>query len=80
MPFTGTAAGSSQESADLLYNLSVLWAEAESGLLTVEDELKRRKKLLGIAEKAANRIQNARRKGPDERPARAAVTCAQRSA
>ena len=45
------------ESADLLYNLSVIWAEAGIRPGDVADELRRREKLMGIAEKLPKRIQ-----------------------
>lgn len=61
-----------QESADLLYNLSVLWAEAGIRPADVEDELKRREKLLGIAEKLPKRIQKREAKGAGRKTARAA--------
>jgi len=40
-----------RESADLLYNLVVLWVEAGVTLQDVWDEMDRRERLLGIAEK-----------------------------
>jgi phosphoribosyl-ATP pyrophosphohydrolase len=40
-----------RESADLLYNLVVLWVEAKVTLQDVWDEMDRRERLLGIAEK-----------------------------
>ncbi len=39
------------ESADLLYNLAVIWAEAGIKPSDVSEELARREKLMGIAEK-----------------------------
>ena len=40
-----------RESADLLYNLVVLWAEAEVRPSEVWDEMLRRERMMGIAEK-----------------------------
>ena len=40
-----------RESADLLYHLVVLWVEAGVALQDVWDEMDRRERLLGIAEK-----------------------------
>src|SRR6201995_1896525 len=40
-----------RESADLLYNLTVLWASAGVGAADVWAEMQRREHLLGIAEK-----------------------------
>src|SRR3954462_15671207 len=40
-----------RESADLLYNLVVLWAEAEVRPQEVWDEMLRRERMMGIAEK-----------------------------
>jgi phosphoribosyl-ATP pyrophosphohydrolase len=40
-----------RESADLLYNLVVLWVEAKVTLQDVWDEMDRRERLLGMAEK-----------------------------
>jgi phosphoribosyl-ATP pyrophosphohydrolase len=40
-----------RESADLLYNLVVLWVEAGVSLQDVWNEMDRRERLLGIAEK-----------------------------
>src|SRR3954468_17187366 len=40
-----------RESADLLYNLVVLWAEAEVRPQEVWDEMARRERLFGLAEK-----------------------------
>jgi phosphoribosyl-ATP pyrophosphohydrolase len=40
-----------RESADLLYNLVVLWVEAKVTLQDVWDEMDRRERLMGIAEK-----------------------------
>jgi phosphoribosyl-ATP pyrophosphohydrolase len=40
-----------RESADLLYNLAVLWAAAGIRPADVWDEMERRERLLGIAEK-----------------------------
>jgi phosphoribosyl-ATP pyrophosphohydrolase len=40
-----------RESADLLYNLVVLWVEANVTLQDVWDEMDRRERLMGIAEK-----------------------------
>lgn len=43
------------ESADLLYNLAVIWAEAGIRPSDVGEELLRREKLMGIAEKLPKR-------------------------
>ena len=55
------------ESADLLYNLTVIWAEAGIKPSEVTDELKRREKLLGIAEKLPKRIQRREANGKTEK-------------
>jgi len=47
-----------EESADLLYNLVVLWADAGINPADVWDEMERRRMMMGLAEKlpkAANR-------------------------
>jgi phosphoribosyl-ATP pyrophosphohydrolase len=53
-----------RESADLLYNLVVLWAEAEVRPREVFDEMARRERLFGLAEKVPKRLveTNGRRK------------------
>lgn len=60
-----------RESADLLYNLAVLWASVEVEPKAVWKEMQRREKLYGIAEKLAKQrsLTKARRKIP--RPAAA---------
>lgn len=45
-----------RESADLLYNLVVLWVEAKVTLQDVWDEMDRRERLMGIAEKMPKRL------------------------
>lgn len=50
------------ESADLLYNLAVLWAEAGVRPCDVEEEIRRRERLFGIAEKLPKRSQKAHRR------------------
>jgi len=56
-----------RESADLLYNLTVLWASAGVKPEDVWHEMERRERLLGIAEKtaesAAQAAENPRRTG-----------------
>jgi phosphoribosyl-ATP pyrophosphohydrolase len=49
----GSRAGLVGESADLLYHLLVLWADAGIAPADVWDELKRREGVSGIAERAA---------------------------
>jgi phosphoribosyl-ATP pyrophosphohydrolase len=54
-----------RESADLLYNLTVLWVSAGVRPEDVWDEMKRRERMLGIAEKLPKNLpidQNVRRK------------------
>ena len=45
-----------RESADLLYNLVVLWVEAGVTLQDVWDEMDRRERLMGIAEKMPKKL------------------------
>lgn len=47
----GDADGVVRESADLLYNLSVLWVAAGVSPQQVWDEMDRRERMLGLAEK-----------------------------
>lgn len=57
------------ESADLLYNLAVLWAAMGVSVAEVEAELARRERLFGIAEKLPKReagLQKARLKLPGD--------------
>jgi phosphoribosyl-ATP pyrophosphohydrolase len=53
-----------RESADLLYNLVVLWTEAGVRPQDVWDEMARRERLFGLAEKLPKKFQEsgARRK------------------
>jgi len=51
-----------QESADLLYNLVVLWVAAGVKPHHVWDEMKYRERLMGIAEKLPKNEKNGRRK------------------
>jgi phosphoribosyl-ATP pyrophosphohydrolase len=53
-----------RESADLVYNLVVLWAEAGIGPQDVWDEMARRERLFGLAEKVPKKFAetNSRRK------------------
>lgn len=53
-----------RESADLLYNLVVLWSEAGIRPQDVWDEMERRERLFGLAEKLPKKLQEngARRK------------------
>lgn len=53
-----------RESADLVYNLTVLWAAVGVKPDEVWKEMQRREKLYGIAEKLSKRPAKARRKGP----------------
>ncbi|MGZ8310125.1 MAG: phosphoribosyl-ATP diphosphatase [Rhodoplanes sp.] len=55
-----------RESADLLYNLAVLWASVEVEPKAVWKEMQRRERLFGIAEKLAKQrgLLKARRKIP----------------
>lgn len=48
---TGRRAEAIQESADLLYHLVVLWVEAGVSVKEIWNEMDRRERLLGIAEK-----------------------------
>lgn len=50
------------ESADLLYNLAVIWAQMGIKPSDVEDEMHRREQLYGIAEKLPKRAQKPVRK------------------
>ncbi len=53
-----------RESADLVYNLVVLWAEADIMPQDVWDEMARRERLFGLAEKVPKKLaeSNGRRK------------------
>jgi phosphoribosyl-ATP pyrophosphohydrolase len=53
-----------RESADLVYNLVVLWAEADITPQDVWDEMARRERLFGLAEKVPKKLaeSNGRRK------------------
>jgi phosphoribosyl-ATP pyrophosphohydrolase len=53
-----------RESADLVYNLVVLWAEADIRPQDVWDEMARRERLFGLAEKVPKKLaeSNGRRK------------------
>ena len=53
-----------RESADLVYNLVVLWAEADIKPQDVWDEMARRERLFGLAEKVPKKLaeSNSRRK------------------
>ena len=53
-----------RESADLLYNLVVLWSEAGVNPQDVWDEMARRERLFGLAEKVPKKLNeaNGRRK------------------
>jgi phosphoribosyl-ATP pyrophosphohydrolase len=53
-----------RESADLLYNLSVLWVAAGVHPQDVWDEMERRERALGIAEKLPKSAGNKSRKAP----------------
>jgi phosphoribosyl-ATP pyrophosphohydrolase len=61
-----------RESADLLYNLTVLWASVGVEPKNVWKEMHRRERLFGIAEKLAKQraINKARRKPPSRTAAR----------
>jgi phosphoribosyl-ATP pyrophosphohydrolase len=61
-----------RESADLLYNLAVLWASVEVEPKDVWKEMQRRERLFGIAEKLAKQrsFLKARRKLPPANAAR----------
>jgi len=48
-----------RESADLLYNLVVLWAEAGVRPQDVWDEMARRERLFGLAEKLPKRVRSS---------------------
>jgi phosphoribosyl-ATP pyrophosphohydrolase len=50
-----------RESADLLYNLVVLWVEAGVSLEDVWNEMDRRERLLGIAEKMPKKLMTSTR-------------------
>ena len=51
-----------RESADLIYNLVVLWADAGMAPRDVWQEMDRREKAMGIAEKVPKRLPVVRRK------------------
>jgi len=60
-----------RESADLIYNLTVLWAEAGVRPEDVWREMARREQLLGIAEKlpkSSSKLPKAAPAGPARRP------------
>jgi phosphoribosyl-ATP pyrophosphohydrolase len=61
-----------RESADLLYNLAVLWASADVEPKAIWKEMNRRERLFGIAEKLAKQrgLMKARRKAVPRRAAR----------
>jgi len=61
-----------RESADLIYNLTVLWTALGLTPADIWQELERRERLYGIAEKLPKRIATARRKTPRRAPAAAA--------
>lgn len=52
---TGDTAGTVRESADLLYNLVVLWVELDIDPEDVWAEMRRREELMGMAEKLPKR-------------------------
>ena len=64
-----------RESADLLYNLVVLWVASNVQPKDVWKEMNRRERLFGIAEKAA---EEAGRGAGKARRKRAAAKCARR--
>jgi phosphoribosyl-ATP pyrophosphohydrolase len=61
---TGEREAVVRESADLLYNLVVLWVAAEVNPEEVWDEMSRRERLFGLAEKVPKKLvdTNGRRK------------------
>lgn len=60
------------ESADLLYNLSVLWVECGVTPAEIAQEIARREEVYGIAEKIPKEAKRSRRARP--RPLRAGFT------
>ena len=64
-----------RESADLIYNLVVLWVSCRRQPDDVWDEMERRERLFGIAEKLPKSILDARR-APQSGRARSSGACA----
>ncbi len=62
-----------RESADLIYNLVVLWVSAGVHPQEVWDEMNRRERLLGIAEKLPKKRANALPRRPEPAPRRKVV-------
>src|ERR1700750_1597775 len=62
-----------KESADLMYNLVVLWVSAGVHPKDVWAEMERRERLFGIAEKLKKGLPDAAKKGLAEAPARRKV-------
>ena len=67
----GDRVGVIEESADLVYNLAVLWAEAGVTPDEVWAEMDRRERMLGIAEKLPKQDPSRTRAAPASSPAAA---------
>ena len=70
---------SARESADLMYNLVVLWVAAGVRPDDVWAEMDRREQLLGIAEKVPKRLLESPELAPQLAPRRKVVALASRS-
>ncbi|MGY4304097.1 phosphoribosyl-ATP pyrophosphohydrolase [Bradyrhizobium sp. USDA 4369] len=70
---SGDAQAMVRESADLIYNLTVLWAELDVRPEDVWAEMERRERLLGIAEKLPKSPVKVARTAPGRGPERPIV-------
>jgi len=75
----GDTAAVTRESADLMYNLVVLWVAAGVRPDDVWAEMDRREQLLGIAEKVPKRLLESPELAPQLAPRRKVVALASRS-
>ena len=75
----GDTAAVIRESADLMYNLVVLWVAAGVHPADVWAEMDRRERLLGIAEKVPKRMLESPQLAPQLAPRRKVVALASRS-
>jgi len=75
----GDTAAVTRESADLMYNLVVLWVAAGVRPDDVWAEMDRREQLLGIAEKVPKRLLESPELAPELAPRRKVVALASRS-
>jgi phosphoribosyl-ATP pyrophosphohydrolase len=77
---SGKADAVVRESADLLYNLAVLWAACGVRPQDVWDEMERRERILGIAEKLPKGSEKRRAKAAASAPAAPVASPARRPA